>query len=227
MKVFVVNGLPTSGKTTFEQLVAEEAHKKGKEVYITSIINIVKTCAETLGWEGTKSMADRKFLSDLKDALEDWKDIPYISLVADYQVAKEADIDIMFIDAREPKDIERIKRDFNAKSILVHRDEVFGQEQSNHADSNVYETAYDYIIYNNADLNNLKESAIIFLEEALREPNPTEAFNMFSNTCTKLNSQMEKLGEVLRNEKGEKNEMLEQKKKIITSLRKSKGKLES
>ena len=227
MKVFVVNGLPTSGKTTFEQLVTEEAHKKGKEVYITSIINIVKTCAEAIGWKGTKSAVDRKFLSDLKDALEDWKDIPYISLVADYKVAKEADIDIMFIDAREPKDIERIKRDFNAKSILVHRDEVFGQEQSNHADSNVYETSYDYIIYNNADLNNLRESAIIFLEEVLREPNPTGTFQRVGNTCTKLNSQMEKLGEVLRNEKGEKNEMLEQKKKIITSLRKSKGKLES
>ena len=168
MKIFVINGLPTSGKTTFEQLVAEEAHKKGKKVYITSIINIVKTCAETLGWEGTKSAADRKFLSDLKDALEDWKDIPYISLVADYKVAKDADIDIMFIDAREPKDIERIKRGFNAKSILVHRDEVFGQEQSNHADSNVYETSYDYIIYNNADLENLRNSAIIFLESLER-----------------------------------------------------------
>lgn len=168
MKVFVVNGLPTSGKTTFEQLVVEEAHKKGKEVYITSIINIVKTCAETLGWEGTKSATDRKFLSDLKDALEDWKNIPYISLVADYKVAKEADIDIMFIDAREPKDIERIKKGFNAKSILIHRDEVFGQEQSNHADSSVYESVYDYIIYNNADLENLRNSAIIFLESLER-----------------------------------------------------------
>lgn len=168
MEVFVVNGLPTSGKTTFEQLVVEEAHKQNKLVLITSIIDIVKICAETIGWKSTKSAADRKFLSDLKDTLEEWKDIPYRSIVADYKVAKEAGIDIMFIDAREPKDIERIKRDFNAKSILVHRDEVFGQEQSNHADSNVYETAYDYIIYNNADLQNLRNSAILFLESLER-----------------------------------------------------------
>lgn len=206
MKVFVVNGLPTSGKTTFEQLVVEEARKQNKLVMITSIINIVKSCADTLGWEGAKNAADRKFLSDLKDALEEWKDIPYLSLVADYKIAKETGIDIMFIDAREPKDIERIKRDFNAKSILVHRDEVFGQEQSNHADSNVYETAYDYIIYNNADLQNLRNSAILFLEEVLQEPNPTEVFQRFGNTYAELNSQMEKLGEVFRNEKGEKNE---------------------
>ena len=207
MKVFVINGLPTSGKTTFEQLVAEEAHKKGKEVYITSIINIVKTCAETLGWEGTKSAADRKFLSDLKDAFEDWKDIPYISLVADYKVAKEADVDIMFIDAREPEDIERIKRDFNAKSILVHRDEVFGQEQSNHADSNVYETAYDYIIYNNADLENLRNSAIIFLESL--EEDETKLHELFHNMGEALktfNKQLDEATKAINDLKGVVNE---------------------
>lgn len=207
MKVFVVNGLPTSGKTTFEQLVAEEAHKKDKEVYITSIINIVKTCAEALDWEGTKSVADRKFLSDLKDALEEWKDIPYISLVADYKVAKEAEIDIMFIDAREPKDIERIKKEFNAKSILVHRDEVFGQEQSNHADSSVYDSAYDYIIYNNADLENLRNSAIIFLESL--EEDETKLHELFHNMGEALktfNKQLDEATKAINDLKGVVNE---------------------
>ena len=193
MKVFVVNGLPTSGKTTFEQLVVEEARKQNKLVLITSIINIVKICANTLGWEGAKNAADRKFLSDLKDALEEWKDIPYLSLLADYKIAKEAGIDIMFIDAREPKDIERIKRDFNAKSILVHRDEVFGQEQSNHADSNVYETAYDYIIYNNADLQNLRNSAILFLESL--EEDETKLHELFHNMSEALKTFNKQLNE--------------------------------
>lgn len=169
MKVFVVNGLPTSGKTTFEQIIQEEANKENKSVYITSIIDIVKICAKNMGWEGAKTSRDRKFLSDLKDALEDWQDIPFNSIKADYNMAKEINTDLLFIDAREPKDIERIKKEFNAKSILVHRDEVINQSLSNHADSNVYETAYDYIIYNNADLNNLRESAIIFLEEVLQD----------------------------------------------------------
>ena len=205
-KVFVVNGLPTSGKTTFEKIVVEEAENQNKTVMITSIIDIVKICAESLGWEGAKTLKDRKFLSDFKDALEEWRDIPFTSIKSNYNIAKDCNIDLLFIDAREPKDIERIKQEFNAKSILIHRDEVVNQKLSNHADSNVYETAYDYIIYNNADLNNLRESAIIFLEEVLREPNPTEAFQKFGNTCTELNLQMEKLGKVLRNEKGEINE---------------------
>ena len=205
-KVFVVNGLPTSGKTTFEKIIAEEAENQNRTVMITSIIDIVKDCAKSLGWEGAKTPADRKFLSDLKDTLEDWRDIPFKSVKVNYKIANNIGAELLFIDAREPKDIERIKQEFNAKSILIHRDEVVNQKLSNHADSNVYETAYDYIIYNNADLNNLRESAIIFLEEVLREPNPSEAFNMFGNTCTELNLQMEKLDEVFRNEKGEKNE---------------------
>lgn len=167
MKVFVVNGLPTSGKTTFEEIVQEEANNRGITVHLTSIIDIVKICAESLGWEGTKTPADRKFLSDLKDALEDWRDIPFRSVRANYKIARNTSADLLFIDAREPKDIERIKQEFGAESVLIHRDEVVNQELSNHADSNVYETTYDYIIYNNADLNNLRESAIIFLEEAL------------------------------------------------------------
>lgn len=167
MRVFVVNGLPTSGKTTFEKIVEEEANNRGIQVFITSIIDIVKICAEDLGWEGTKTPADRKFLSDLKDTLEDWRDIPFQSIKTNYRIANDTDVDLLFIDAREPKDIERIKQEFNAESVLIHRDEVINQELSNHADSNVYQTAYDYIIYNNADLNNLRESAIIFLEEVL------------------------------------------------------------
>lgn len=167
MKVFVVNGLPTSGKTTFEEIVQEEANSRGIKVHLTSIIDIVKDCAGNLGWEGAKTPADRKFLSDLKDALEDWQDIPFESVKANYKMANDIGIDLLFIDAREPKDIERIKQEFDAESILIHRDKVVNQELSNHADSNVYETTYDYIIYNNADLNNLRDSAIIFLEETL------------------------------------------------------------
>lgn len=164
MKVYVVNGLPTSGKTTFENFVKKEAEKINKKVFITSIVNIVKVYAESLGWENTKTAADRKFLSDLKDTLEDWKDIPFTSLKADYKMTEKNGIDIMFIDAREPKDIERIKEEFNAEAILVQRDELFNQKQSNHADNAVYDFSYDYIIYNNEDLNNLRNSAIIFLE---------------------------------------------------------------
>ena len=48
-KVFVVNGLPTSGKTTFEKIIEEEAENKNRKVMITSIIDSVKDCATDLG----------------------------------------------------------------------------------------------------------------------------------------------------------------------------------
>jgi len=30
-----------------------------------------------MGWDGGKTPEDRRFLSDLKDALTRWKDVPY------------------------------------------------------------------------------------------------------------------------------------------------------
>jgi hypothetical protein len=33
--------------------------------------------AKKFGWDGGKSLNDRRFLSDLKDALTRWKDVPY------------------------------------------------------------------------------------------------------------------------------------------------------
>ena len=164
----IINGKGGSGKDTciegLQALYGGEAH-----VNNVSTIDPIKEAAKLIGWDGNKDDKSRKFLSDLKDALEEWQDIPFNSIRADYNMAKEINTDLLFIDAREPKDIERIKKEFNAKSILVHRDEVVNQNLSNHADSNVYETAYDYIIYNNADLNNLRESAIIFLEKVLQD----------------------------------------------------------
>ena len=47
------------------------------KVEIISTITYVKDIAKTIGWDGGKSPADRRFLSDLKDALTRWKDLPY------------------------------------------------------------------------------------------------------------------------------------------------------
>ena len=71
---------------------------------------------------------------------------------------------ILFIDCREPKEIQKLKEQLNATTVLVRRlgDEV--NETSNHADENVFEYEYDYTIKNYGDLSDLVTECVGFLD---------------------------------------------------------------
>ena len=107
MKVYIINGFGGSGKDTFENMVKQSSKTEG---YKTSMVEIVKHYAEQMGWEGSKEDKDRKFLSDLKDALEEWADIPFAYVISRVQLFEELNnCGYCFVDAREPKDINRLK----------------------------------------------------------------------------------------------------------------------
>lgn len=161
MKVVVVNGRGASGKTTFETLVQKIAEARGMKVEIISTITYVKDTAKTIGWDGGKSPADRRFLSDLKDALTRWKDLPYQACQASIDFLED-NTDIVFIDCREPEEIERFVGDYNALTVLVQRGEVI--TYGNHADDNVENYQYDVIIDNSRGLDELMQEATIFVE---------------------------------------------------------------
>ena len=71
---------------------------------------------------------------------------------------------VVFIMCREPKESERFERELNAKSVLIQRASVEFEQQSNHADSEVLNHKYDYIIENNGTVDELKEKAKGFLK---------------------------------------------------------------
>ena len=103
MKIVVVNGKPTSGKSTFESLCTGlgRAH-----CYVYSSIDYVKTIARQCGWNGEKTPENRKFLSDLKDLLTTWDDIPMKKIQEKVQQIQEsftcggslADRVVLFVD---------------------------------------------------------------------------------------------------------------------------------
>jgi len=174
MKIFIVNGSPRSGKTTFETFVQE--HLGFKNVYILSIIDPIKRMAEIVGYKGTKSNKDRKFLSDLKDLVDGYNNYLFeyireeLRFIQSVQKNHNQDLDkvIVFIDSRETKDISYLKETFNAKTIYVDKEQSKNVELSNHADtesSNKENYNYDIIIDNNYCLDILKEKAIKFCEE--------------------------------------------------------------
>lgn len=63
-KLFIVNGIPKAGKSTFEKLVA-----KYIPTYITSTITEVKVMVDELYGKGEKNEDRRKLLSDMKQNL--------------------------------------------------------------------------------------------------------------------------------------------------------------
>ena len=163
MKYFIVNGKPCSGKDTFVNFCLEELGAFGK---LISTVDFVKKIAIKCGWDGTKDSKNRKFLSDLKDLLTNWGDVPYTKTLQEiklfYYDLEYYDIEdsgVVFIMSREPEEISRFEKELGAKSILIRRNAVEFNEQSNHADSEVLNHKYHYIIDNNGTLEELKIKA--------------------------------------------------------------------
>lgn len=168
MKIYILNGKAGSGKTTFFELIEEKCHNY---VFNYSTVDLVKKVAYGCGWNGEKTPENRKFLSDLKDLLTEWNDVPYkdclkeikrITSLADiYDV--EHDDWAIFIDCREPKEIQKFVDRLGAKTIFIDR-KIEDYNASNHADANVENFEYDIVINNNGTLEDLAAVAMNFIK---------------------------------------------------------------
>ena len=174
MKIVVVNGKPTSGKSTFESLCIGLGHAR---CYVYSSIDYVKTVARSCGWTGEKTPENRKFLSDLKDLLTTWNDVPMKKIHEKIQSIQDtftdsgdlADDVVVFIDVREPEEIQRLKDYYGATTLLITRASADAEDASNHADDDVYNFGYDLIIENNGTLDDLRDSAVVFLDSLFKD----------------------------------------------------------
>ena len=170
VKMICINGMPRSGKDTFVQMVMEllpEGMCKN-----VSTVDYVKEVSTELGWDGSKTPKNRKFLSDLKDLLAEWDDVPYRKVGAKYSfygnyldMHRITMSGLMFVHSREPEEIARFQEEYGALTLIVRRAEVEDVEHSNHADANVFNFHYDVEIDNNGDLDMLKAAARKFVEE--------------------------------------------------------------
>ena len=180
-KVFILNGVGTSGKGKFAEYI-----QKYIPGFKYSIIDLPKEAAEILGWNGGKTEKDRKFLSDIMDLATEYNDSPYNdvkSLVIDFY-KDEIDLKVFLIDMRDPKDIARAVKDFNAETILIRNPRVDNIE-SNHADRDVENYEYDYIIENDGTLEQLERVAKIFVRDIICEKHIPDNHKPFSLICSK------------------------------------------
>ena len=157
-KIVIINGTGGCGKDTFVEYC-----KKYGRVFNFSSIDKVKEIAKIIGWTGTKSEKDRKFLADLNKLTTDFNDMAFNSIKEAVDKFHNSDDEFMFIHIREPEEIERAVETFKAQSLLIKRE---NQEiiKSNYSDASVENYIYDYIIINTT-LEELEESAKKFIEE--------------------------------------------------------------
>lgn len=168
MKIYILNGKAGSGKTTFFKLIEEKCRNY---VYNYSTVDLVKKVAYGCGWNGSKTPENRKFLSDLKDLLTEWDDVPYKDCLKEIKritsLANIYDIEhddwAIFIDCREPKEIQKFVDRLGAKTIFIDR-KIEDYNASNHADANVENFEYDIVINNNGTLEDLAAVAMNFIK---------------------------------------------------------------
>jgi hypothetical protein len=185
VKVVVVNGRPGCGKTTFEEICEElcnsativSGFKKNRRLLVDtcSTIDFVKSVAFMCGWDGNKTPENRKFLSDLKKLITDWGDVPFKKIQdrIKTRAASGGNVDwIIFVDCREPNEIQKIKEFFNATTIIIRREEVENENCSNYSDADVFYYNYDLTIYNNSDIIHLEDEARKFIDYMKKEEVP-------------------------------------------------------
>lgn len=172
MKVVIINGKGGCGKDTFVTMCRDILC--GDHIGNISTVDFVKKIATECGWDGTKTPENRKFLSDLKDLLTEWNNVPFNKVVEAVAIhsmlAAERGIynnSVIFIHCREPKEIKKLVKGLDAITLLIRRDAAESIEQMNHADNEVLNYEYDYVIPNNGTLSELRARAEMFLRECL------------------------------------------------------------
>lgn len=164
MRIYVVNGFPESGKTTFERIVQKFLGREN--VFIYSTIDTIKDLANMIGWDGKKDDRGRRLLSDLKAVMNQYNDyamkeikdhLHTIETLSRYGTMEP----IVFIDSREPKEIARIVKEFDARTIFIKREKK--TEFTNTSDQNVKDYNYNIYIWNDEDLLHLGFEVIDFL----------------------------------------------------------------
>ena len=186
-QIFIINGSGGVGKDKFIEMISDQSYTpvaindsctidiKRCEIGNYSSVSKVKKIAKIIGWNGTKTERDRKFLSDLKLLTSEYNNMPLNDMKefankfmngSKFNIAR-----ILFLHIREPEEIAKAIdefKEYNVKTILVKRNHV-EHIISNMADENVYNYTYDIIINNDGTKEDLREKAGQFLDDCLND----------------------------------------------------------
>jgi len=171
VKVIVVNGLSRSGKDSFI-----EALRKKVPVLVehSTIITVWDALLDYNMIDlKKKGPEEREFLAAVKQAWINYNDGPFFEVVhiaeeleKEYAFASGIDRVLFAVHVREPKEMRKLKQYFKKRmtTVLIKRPDTKPQP----GDEEVNDWAYDHLVYNDGDLEDLDDKAdrfITFLNE--------------------------------------------------------------
>lgn len=161
-KIVIINGGAGVGKDTFVQM----CQNVDPTIQNLSSVDYVREVAHELGWSGEKDEKARKFLADLKQAMMLYNGAPFYKV---FETINDFDENAtVFLHVREPDEIELYKKQIIANhdkviTLLVRNNRV-APVTTNPADACVNDYGYDFVIDNNGTLQDLQDSAELFVE---------------------------------------------------------------
>ena len=165
---FIINGSARVGKDTFVELFSD-FFKDYNKVIVNNIstVGYIKAIArDSFGWDDVKDEKGRQLLSDLLDADVKYQNGPFkrtTSIISKFKMMNSTMNIINFIHSREPSEIKKYKNELeNSRTILIRRE--LNDSYSNHADQNVENYIYDFIINNNGTIKDYKKLIHSFID---------------------------------------------------------------
>ena len=173
MNIVIINGAPQVGKDTFVNF-CKNLSQPNFRVFKFSTVDLLKEISKKyFYWNGEKTPISRKFLSDFKNLVTDFNDVPLKYCLDRIEKVKEeiitagesTDKTVIFIMTREPEEIDKFKKilKYPVYTLAIRNEEIEKQPQSNSADINALNYTYDFVINNNGTLTELNMVAIQFL----------------------------------------------------------------
>lgn len=168
--IIIINGTAESGKDTLCNLAAK--HYRCQNV---SSIEPIKEMAMKGGWFGLKDTKSRKLLSDLKNLMIAYNDLPTKYLIRKYYEFEQSGDDILFVHIREADEMSKFLSAIRPSEDVVLKDLVLlvrrGGEQKkigNDADDGVGNCPYDAVFVNDTGLELAEERFVHMIETAIR-----------------------------------------------------------
>lgn len=171
-QVYIINGRPGIGKDSFVAEVKKSLVEINYSVHNISTINPILRLVEQIGFDTTKTAANRKMFSLIKQAV-DFRDYTFNetrNTIRNILIFPEGN-DIVFIHCREPKEIDKYVRAYNAKTILIMSPDIekLNIDYGNDSDNNVNNYNYTYIINNHKTLDFKSKEEITEINHELAE----------------------------------------------------------
>jgi len=181
--IIIINGSGGCGKDTFVKLIQKHSDTI---VMNYSSVNKVKMIAKMAGWNGSKLERDRKFLSDLKLLTSEYNDMPYNDVAEVINLFKQNDCEYLFLHIREPLEIQKIAKNFNAITLLIKNKNIKTID-SNMADAYVDNYFYDFEINNDDNIEVFEQKAVEFMDSIKMFNAVEETWDYYIKDCENKN----------------------------------------